>query len=258
MAWPARAPRTRRDLTREAQRAGDEEAEHDGSADGRDDEGQCQDERMRTSPSGGRDSRGCRGATGSWSARGCRAPPGSRTARGCRAPPRSRTARACRAARGSRTARRCLTVPGRVVRRRLPCAGAGPRRPRMTEATAAEREAPCERRRRRSAGRPRGRGERPRRGRAQSRRDDQDRQDERPVTARRERPGTAAARRSGTGAPGRRHVIVTGVPIGSSRPSARIAALRSRMQPWEIRPGISPGSSVPWMPMNPPAGQSVS
>ena len=32
---------------------------------------------------------------------------------------------------------------------------------------------------------------------------------------------------------------------------------RSRMQPCEIRPGMSAGWLVPWMPMNPPAGQSV-
>jgi hypothetical protein len=239
MAWPAPAARTRRDLSREAQRAHDEEDEHDGSADRRDDEGQRQDERMGPSSSGGRDARCRRAASRSWSARGCRAAPGGRTARGGRAAP------------GGRTARRPLAEPARVMRGRRP--RPGPRPPRMTESPAAERKAPCERRRRRGAGRTRACRERPRRGRAQSRCDDQDRQDESD-----ERAGAATQRDSGTGAPGRRHMIVTGVPIGSRWPSARIAALRSRMQPWEIRPGIRPGSSVPWMPMNPPAGQSVS
>ena len=56
----------------------------------------------------------------------------------------------------------------------------------------------------------------------------------------------------------RRHRIVTGVPTGISRASLVIAALRRRMQPWEMRPGTSCGESVPWIPMNPPAGQSVS
>ena len=37
-----------------------------------------------------------------------------------------------------------------------------------------------------------------------------------------------------------------------------MSRLRMRMQPWETRPGSRPGRSVPWMPMNPPAGQSVS
>ena len=32
----------------------------------------------------------------------------------------------------------------------------------------------------------------------------------------------------------------------------------SRMHPWETRPGRRSGRFVPWMPMNPPAGQSVS
>ena len=36
-----------------------------------------------------------------------------------------------------------------------------------------------------------------------------------------------------------------------------MSAFRSRMQPCEIRPGMSWGWLVPWMPMNPPAGQSV-
>jgi hypothetical protein len=51
--------------------------------------------------------------------------------------------------------------------------------------------------------------------------------------------------------------MVSGVPIGISFASARMSALRIRMHPWEIRPGISSGRSVPWMPMNPPPGQSV-
>ena len=37
-----------------------------------------------------------------------------------------------------------------------------------------------------------------------------------------------------------------------------MSALRSRMQPCETAPGIRSGRSVPWMPMKPPAGQSVS
>ena len=37
-----------------------------------------------------------------------------------------------------------------------------------------------------------------------------------------------------------------------------MSALRIRMQPCEIRPGISSGRSVPWMPTKPPPGQSVS
>jgi hypothetical protein len=36
-----------------------------------------------------------------------------------------------------------------------------------------------------------------------------------------------------------------------------MSALRIRMQPWLTRPGISSGRSVPWIPMNPPPGQSV-
>ena len=54
------------------------------------------------------------------------------------------------------------------------------------------------------------------------------------------------------------HLIVSGVPTGMRAASRRIWALGIRMQPCEIRPGISSGSSVPWMPTNPPPGQSVS
>ena len=54
------------------------------------------------------------------------------------------------------------------------------------------------------------------------------------------------------------HSIVTGVPTGISLPSVRIAEFLNRMQPCEICPGIRLGRSVPWMPMNPPAGQPVS
>ena len=50
---------------------------------------------------------------------------------------------------------------------------------------------------------------------------------------------------------------VSGVPMGMSLASRRIAALRRRMQPWETAPGRRSGRFVPWMPMNPPAGQSV-
>jgi len=32
----------------------------------------------------------------------------------------------------------------------------------------------------------------------------------------------------------------------------------TRTQPWDGRPGISPGWSVPWMPITPPRGHSVS
>ena len=43
-----------------------------------------------------------------------------------------------------------------------------------------------------------------------------------------------------------------------SRASRLIFQFGTRTQPWEGRPGISPGSSVPWMPITPPPGQSVS
>ena len=49
----------------------------------------------------------------------------------------------------------------------------------------------------------------------------------------------------------------TGVPTGISRASARMSALRIRMQPCDTRPGTRSGRSVPWMPTKPPAGQSV-
>ena len=51
---------------------------------------------------------------------------------------------------------------------------------------------------------------------------------------------------------------LSGVPIGSSRASRTMSALRSRMQPWETSPGIRSGRLVPWMPTYPPPGQSVS
>ncbi len=37
-----------------------------------------------------------------------------------------------------------------------------------------------------------------------------------------------------------------------------MSALRSRMQPCEMRPGMRAGWLVPWIPTKPPAGQSVS
>jgi hypothetical protein len=40
--------------------------------------------------------------------------------------------------------------------------------------------------------------------------------------------------------------------------SRRIAALGTRMQPCDGRPGISPGSLVPCMPITPPPGHSES
>jgi hypothetical protein len=89
------------------------------------------------------------------------------------------------------------------------------------EAMAAERKAPRERRRRRGPGRRRTGGERLWRGRPESHRDGQ------------EEPHDHENRPP--------HVIVTGVPIGSKRPSARIAELRNRMHPCDIRPGIRPG-----------------
>ena len=55
-----------------------------------------------------------------------------------------------------------------------------------------------------------------------------------------------------------RQLIVIGVPIGSSRASRTMSALRSRMQPCETAPGMRSGRSVPWMPTYPPPGQSVS
>ena len=49
----------------------------------------------------------------------------------------------------------------------------------------------------------------------------------------------------------------TGVPVDSRRFSRVMSPFRMRMQPREMRPGISPGALVPWMPMKPPPGQSV-
>src|SRR3954469_3096280 len=37
-----------------------------------------------------------------------------------------------------------------------------------------------------------------------------------------------------------------------------MSRLRTRTQPCDGRPGIGPGWSVPWMPITPPPGQSVS
>ena len=51
--------------------------------------------------------------------------------------------------------------------------------------------------------------------------------------------------------------MVTGDPTLISRASFRIWLFTTRMQPCEMCPGISDGSFVPWMPMNPPPGQSV-
>ena len=68
--------------------------------------------------------------------------------------------------------------------------------------------------------------------------------------------GPAQAPRGGRARDGQR--IRTGVPIGMSRASRTIAPFGTRTQPWEGRPGISPGWSVPWMPMTPPPGQPVS
>ena len=47
------------------------------------------------------------------------------------------------------------------------------------------------------------------------------------------------------------------MPIGISRKSRMIDAFRIRTQPCETRPGRICGSFVPWMPTNPPPGQSV-
>ena len=49
-----------------------------------------------------------------------------------------------------------------------------------------------------------------------------------------------------------------GVPTEIRCQSRVMSALRRRMQPCDGRPGMSPGSSVPWMPTTPPPGQSVS
>ena len=50
---------------------------------------------------------------------------------------------------------------------------------------------------------------------------------------------------------------VTGVPTGMIRARRRMSALRMRMHPCDTRPGSRSGRSVPWIPMKPPAGQSV-
>ena len=53
-------------------------------------------------------------------------------------------------------------------------------------------------------------------------------------------------------------VMVSGVPTGISFASRRMSALRSRTQPCEMLPGISPGRFVPWTPTMPaarPVGQ---
>ena len=52
--------------------------------------------------------------------------------------------------------------------------------------------------------------------------------------------------------------ILTGVPIGMSLASRRIAGFGTRMHPCDGRPGMSQGWSVPWMPITPPPGQSES
>ncbi len=48
------------------------------------------------------------------------------------------------------------------------------------------------------------------------------------------------------------------MPIGISRKSRMIEALFIRTQPCETRPGRICGWFVPWIPTNPPPGQSVS
>ena len=53
-------------------------------------------------------------------------------------------------------------------------------------------------------------------------------------------------------------MIRTGVPTGISVCSRLIAALGTRTQPCDGRLGMSCGSSVPWMPITPPPGQSLS
>ena len=53
------------------------------------------------------------------------------------------------------------------------------------------------------------------------------------------------------------HRITSGVPTGIRRHRRRTARFRTRMQPWDGRPGIRKGSLVPWMPMIPPPGQSL-
>lgn len=50
----------------------------------------------------------------------------------------------------------------------------------------------------------------------------------------------------------------TGVPTGMSLASRLTAEFGTRTQPWEGLPGMSQGSLVPWMPITPPPGQSLS
>jgi hypothetical protein len=57
---------------------------------------------------------------------------------------------------------------------------------------------------------------------------------------------------------GSSYLIRTGVPTGINRASRLIFPFGTRMQPCEGRPGMSPGWFVPWMPMTPPPGQSLS
>ena len=52
--------------------------------------------------------------------------------------------------------------------------------------------------------------------------------------------------------------IVTGVPIRIRRSRRRIEGFGRRTQPCETRPGRISGWFVPWIPMKPPPGQSVS
>lgn len=53
------------------------------------------------------------------------------------------------------------------------------------------------------------------------------------------------------------YLMRSGVPRPSLRPRAMTRGLGRRTQPFEMRPGIRPGWSVPWMPTCPPPGQSV-
>ena len=52
------------------------------------------------------------------------------------------------------------------------------------------------------------------------------------------------------------YTMRTGVPTGISLASRETFAFGIRMQPCDGRPGMSPGSLVPWMPTTPPPGQS--
>ncbi len=56
----------------------------------------------------------------------------------------------------------------------------------------------------------------------------------------------------------RSYLISSGVPTGSFFQSRIRSPFWIRMQPCDGRPGISPGASVPWMPITPPPGQSLS